>query len=189
MSPQNGNTRRGQPPPALATPLIPNALNSNPRLFADNTCLNINAINPFILSEKTNVELTTVHKWTTAKKITVHLSKSYCLIIPPKKTLSISNISIYFNNSAIEIDDTAKYLGITIDDKLNFEEHITTLATKISRSQGILRKLLHILPKSEQRNLYHLVIHPHLIYGITVWGNSFDKHLKRLATFKIMLLN
>ena len=49
---------------------IPTALNSNPRLFADDTCLNINAITPSNLIEKMNQELTTVHEWTTANKIT-----------------------------------------------------------------------------------------------------------------------
>ena len=72
---------------------IPNALNSNPRLFADDSYLNINAVTPSILSEKMNQGLTTVHKWSTANKITVNLEKSPCLIMPPKKTLSISNIS------------------------------------------------------------------------------------------------
>ena len=140
---------------------IPNALNSNPRLFADDTCLNINAITPSNLSEKMNQELTTVHKWTTANKITANPEKSHCLIIPLKKTLSISNISIYFNDSIIKINDTVKYLGITIDNKLNFEEHINALATKISRSLGVLCKLRHTLPKSALRNLYHSMIHPH----------------------------
>ena len=163
---------------------IPHALNSNPRLFADDTCLNINAVTPAMLSEKMNLELTTVHKWTTANKITVNPQKSHCLIIPPKKNHRISNISIHFNDSVIKINDTVKYLGITIDNKLNFEEHINALATKISRSLGVLCKLCHILPKSALRNLYHSMIHPHLLYGITVWGNAFDKHLKRLATLQ-----
>ena len=38
---------------------IPNALNLNPRLFADDICLNINAVTLSILSEKMNQELTT----------------------------------------------------------------------------------------------------------------------------------
>ena len=151
---------------------IPNALNSNPRLFADDTCLNTNTITPSNLSEKMNQELTTVHKWTTANKITVNPEKSYCLIIPPKKNLSISNISIYFNDSTIKINDPVKYLDIKVDNKLNFEEHINALATKISRSLGVLWKLRHTLPKSALRYLYHSMIHPHLLYGITVWGNS-----------------
>ena len=163
---------------------IPRALNSNPRLFADDTCLNINAVTPAMLSEKMNLELTTVHKWTTANKITVNPQKSHCLIIPPKKNHCISNISIYVNDSVIKVTDAVKYLGITIDNKLNFEEHINALATKISRSLGVLCKLRHILPKSALRNLYHSMIHLHLLYGVTVWGNTFDKHLKRLATLQ-----
>ena len=103
--------------------------------------------------KKMNQELTSVYKWTTADKITVNPHKSYCLIITPKETFSISNISIYFSDSEIKINDTVKYLGITIDNKLNFEEHINTLATKISRSLGILCKLRHILPKSALRNI------------------------------------
>ena len=85
-----------------------------------------------------NLELTTVHKWTTANKITVNPQKSHFLIIPPKKNHRISNISIYFNDSVIKINDTVKYLGITIDNKLNFEEHINALAIKITRSLGVL---------------------------------------------------
>ena len=64
----------------------------------------------------------------------------------------MSNISIYFNDSAIKINDAIKYLGITIDNKLNLGEHI---ATKISKSLGVLCKLCHILPKPALRNLYH----------------------------------
>ena len=48
---------------------IPNDLNSNPRLFADDTCLNINAVIPSILSEKMNQKLSIVHKWTTANQL------------------------------------------------------------------------------------------------------------------------
>ena len=94
---------------------ISNALNSNLRLFADDTCLNINAVTMSILCTKINQELSTVHKWTTASKITANPAKSHCLRILPKKTLSISNISIYFNDSEIKINDTVKYLGITIE--------------------------------------------------------------------------
>ena len=93
---------------------IPHALNSNPRLFADDTCLNINAVTPAMLSEKMNLELATVHKWTTANKITVNPQKSHCLIIPPKKNHRISNISIYFNDSVIKINDTVKYLVLQL---------------------------------------------------------------------------
>ena len=51
---------------------ISNALNSTPRLFADDTCIIIHQSNQTALTEETNRELTNVHKWTQANKITVN---------------------------------------------------------------------------------------------------------------------
>ena len=82
------------------------------------------------------------------------------------------------------IHDTIKYFGITIDNKLNFEEHINVLAPKTSRLLGALRILCHILPKSALHNLNQSIIHPHLLYRITVWKNDFDKYLKKLPTLQ-----
>ena len=39
---------------------VPNVFNSNLRLFADDICMDINAVTPSILSEKMNQEQTTV---------------------------------------------------------------------------------------------------------------------------------
>ena len=71
-------------------------------------------------------------------------------------------------------------MGITIDEKLNFAEHIITLTCKISRSVGILSKLRNILPFTALRKLYCSMIHSHLLYGIAIWGYTYDNHLKRL---------
>ena len=60
----------------------------------------------------------------------------------------ISNISMYFDDSVTTINDAVKYFGITIDYKLNFDEHINALATKVSRSLEVLCKLRYNLPKS-----------------------------------------
>ena len=73
---------------------------------------------------------------------------------------------------------------VTIDNKLNFKEHINVLATKTSRSLGVPCKLCHILLKLALRNLNHSMIHLHLLYETTIWGNAFDKHLIRLATLQ-----
>ena len=122
---------------------ILNALNSNPRLFADNTCFNINTIIPSILSGKMNQEIILVHIWTIANKTTVNTQKSLCFAIIPKRHL-ILNISIYFNDSVIKINVRVRYFGITLDNKLNFEQHMDALATKIFRSLGVLCKPHHI---------------------------------------------
>ena len=74
-------------------------LSSTPRLFADNTCLVIHAINPVILSGKMNLKLQKVNEWTKANKITVNTEKSHVLIIPPESTHQIPSVKVYMYNS------------------------------------------------------------------------------------------
>ena len=125
---------------------ISNALNTIPKLFADNTCLVIHAANLSILCNKINHELRTVLEWTSANKITVNPKKSAALILLPRITNLIPSIEILFNNIAVFVTKSVKFLGFTIDEKLNFAEHITKLTCKKSRFVGILSKLRNILP-------------------------------------------
>ena len=159
---------------------ISNALNSTPRLFADNTCIIIHQSNQTALTEETNRELTNVHNWTRANKITVNPQKSSSLVIPPKTTNNTCDIEINFDNSIIALQDGVKYLGITIDSGLKFNWHIKTLESKLARSIGVISKLKQVLPASALRTLYYSMIHPHLRYGVVIWGSTFKTHLGKL---------
>ena len=110
--------------------------------------------------------------------------KSTALIIPPKTTLPVPAIDLIFDNNVITISDSAKYLGITIDARLNSDEQINTISNKITRSIGVLSKLKHVLPFTALRNLYYSIIHPHLLYGISIWGNTSDRSLQQLITLQ-----
>ena len=163
---------------------IPNALFSKPRLFADDTCLVIQTSNSSLLENSVNRELVNIYEWTKANKITVNPKKTSVLIIPPKATSPPPNIHLVFNGSIIPINESIKYLGITIDKKLNFEIHIKQLESKISRSIGIMTKLRHVLPAKALCTLYYSMIHPHLLCGITIWGTTFKSYLKRLSSLQ-----
>ena len=125
---------------------LPNALSSTPCLFADDTCLVIHATNPIILSGKMNLELQKIYEWTKANNITVNPEKSHVLIIPPKTTHKIPSVKVYMYKSPLKVKDSVKYLGVTIDSRLNFDDHINLLCGKISRSIGVLSKLWYVLP-------------------------------------------
>ena len=159
-------------------------LNSIPRLFADDTCLVIHSANPDLLKNNITSELQKVHIWTNANTITVNTQKTMTLILPPKITNPSPDIEIQFLNSSISANDQIKYLGITIDSRLNFEKHIGIVAKKISRSLGVMCKLRNVLPPKALLVLYYSMIHPHLLYGITIWGNTYEKYLKRLRTLQ-----
>ena len=74
--------------------------------------------------------------------------------------------------------------ALTTDSRLNFEEHIGIVAKKISRSLDVMCKLKNVLPPKALLVLYYFMIQPHLLYGIIIWGNTYEKYLKRLRTLQ-----
>ena len=75
---------------------------------------------------------------------------------------------------------SAKHLGVIIDNKINFYEHIKVLECKIARSVEILTKLKTILPKQNLLQLYYALVHSHLTYGISIWGSTYPSYLQKL---------
>ena len=142
---------------------IPYAINSIPRLFADDTCLVIHSANPNLLKNNITSELQKVQIWTNTNTITVNPKKTMILIIPPKITNQSPDIEMQFLNTSISANDQIKYLGNTIDSRLNFEEHIGIVAKKIFRSLVVMCKLRNVLPPKALLVLYYSMIHPHLI--------------------------
>ena len=70
-----------------------------------------------------------------------------------------------------------QYLGIIIDHKLNWVQHITYVKNKIAKGIGIMYKARRFLTKACLTNLYHTYIYPYLIYCIEVWGIAPKCHL------------
>ena len=62
-----------------------------------------------------------------------------------------------------------KHLGLILEDKLNFKEHINKKLCKAKKSIGILRKLYHFIPRSALLTIYKTFICIHLDYGDIIY--------------------
>ena len=60
-----------------------NALESEPRLFADDTCLFVKGVNPEQLEISLNAELHHLQLWCSVNKLSVNPAKTYIVIIHP----------------------------------------------------------------------------------------------------------
>ena len=145
------------------------AIETPPWLFADDTYLIINHENVSTLQDKMNMELKKLHNWCNANKLTINPSKSTAILISPKLNTQITNVNITIDNSLITISETAKYLGVMIDSKLNFQNHIKIIESKLSRGVGILYRLKAVLPREALCKIYFAPFHTHLLYGLGVY--------------------
>ena len=149
-------------------------------------CLLVNEDNSQTLRNTITDELNRLSIWCSANKLTINLSKTCVLFIPPKLTMN-SNFSPFLlssNDNPINIVSSTKYLGVFIDNKLNFKARILTLENKIARSVGILSKVRYNFSVKTLLQLYHALIHPLLTYGIVIWGSTYPSYLSKLKTLQ-----
>ena len=62
-----------------------------------------------------------------------------------------------------------------LDSKLDFNEHINTVLSKVNKMIALLRKFQHILPRHSLLIIYKTFIRPHLDYGDVVYDQVFNQ--------------
>ena len=71
-----------------------------------------------------------------------------------------------------------------IDPKLNFQNHIKIIESKLSRGVGILYRLKAVVPREALCKIYFALFHPHLLYGLVVWGSTFPTYMSKLESLQ-----
>jgi len=85
--------------------------------------------------------------------------------------------SVSINHHPISKQSSLKYLGIILDDKLNWKPQFEKLVTQLSKSCGILFKLKHYTNISVFKSIYFALFHSYLTYSILPWVRTNKKTL------------
>ena len=82
----------------------------------------------------------------------------------------------------IEQKSVARFLGVLVDEKLSWAQHIAAIKAKISRYIGVLYRLTNILPLKARMVIFNSLMQSHLNYGSLVWGSSSKNKIESLFT-------
>ena len=118
---------------------------------------------------------TNVQNWSENNGLTINKSKTATLIF--KRNCTLENL---LANNDIQTEESAKFLGVILDSKLTFNEHVDMVAKKVSSGIYALKVLRDVLPKKELVSVYHALIGSHLTYGILAWGLTSKHNMERL---------
>ena len=149
------------------------------QLFADDTIVFKTGSDIDTLINSSNEELTKLNEWTRANKLTIHAGKTKLLVVSNRIPLHY-NLSINILDNEISPSNCCKYLGVHLDNRLTFKDHIKYINGKISRHTGILYKIRNNLPMKTRLDYYYAYIYPFLAYNITIWGSTYPTHLQPL---------
>ena len=115
---------------------LPNASKFETRLFADDTALFLSNDNLKTLNKDVNYELLNIEALLNANKLSLNDSKTKYLLIKPKtKTSQLCKFAVTIKGIELEKCQSAKYLGIILDENLNWKPHIQFLGKKKSLKQ------------------------------------------------------
>ena len=153
---------------------LPNGLKSNAKLFADDTSL-------FTIvkekNESTNVpnnDLSLISKWAYDWKMLFNPDpkKPAQEVIFSRKKQSQSHPTISLNNIHVERASYQRHLGIILDEKLNFKQHVDNVILKVDKGISVIKKLRHSLPIKSLITIYEAFLRPLIDYGDIIYDQA-----------------
>ena len=161
---------------------LPNSLaNSKSILFADDTTIYNSSSDIQSLITSTEIDLLKVADWFRANKLSLNVSKTNFVMFCPKRKSKFHEINtIKLGDEIIQRVNNAKFLGMHIDDELLWHTHISHVSRKLSSGIYLLNAVKRTLTIPNMKQLYYSLIHPHLTYGVTLWGSAFKYELNKI---------
>ena len=87
------------------------------------------------------------------------------------RTVTVSP-TLAINDFRVTQVATAKSLGVTIDDNLDWGSHMEKIIKKVSSGIGAIKRVRHLVPQATLQLIYQALIHPHFNYCNTVWAGN-----------------
>jgi Reverse transcriptase (RNA-dependent DNA polymerase) len=167
---------------------LPKTQNVQTALYADDTALITQSWSGQQASKNLQTALNNLETYYENWRIKINVTKSDAVLFSRrKKKERLKTNSLTLFDEKIKWSKEAKYLGVTMDQKLNWGTHINTVANKANKRIGILSPLLNRRSNLSQSNsllLYRSMIRPIMTYAAPIWGTARKVHIKKLQTIQ-----
>ena len=111
--------------------------------------------------------------WYKANQLSLNINKTVLMKFWPHEPFEIK-----IGDSMIDNSPCTKFLGVSVDDHLNWKEHCDYLYSKLNSNRCLIMNARNLLPVACLRNIYMAHFYSHLLYGILVWGPMSPKSLQ-----------
>jgi hypothetical protein len=155
---------------------------------------------------KLQTDFNNINGWFCDNELFISETKTLALLIKSYAKSVSFNRSIYLHSencqllendidvcditcTAINCVSTAKYLGLHIDSKWTFKEHIESLIIKLRQQMPKLYQLRNIIDNKTKKLIYEAWVESHLRYGLEVYGFAPKYLIQRLQRTQNRIVN
>ena len=82
------------------------------------------------------------------------LTKPAQEVLFSRKNVSQNHPTLNLNNIQVKRASSQKHLGLILDEKLNFKQHIASAIVKINKGVAVIKKLKYSLPRKSLITIY-----------------------------------
>ena len=156
--------------------------------FADDTTVYMSGSNLTALCADVCEELNVIDDWLKANRLSLNKDKTYFMIHTHNK-FNINDCMIKIGDTPITYVRSMKFLGLTLDDRFSYNDHLQNLIKQLSKIKGLLYKLSAYVPPYIIRKLYYALFYSRLLYNISVWGNTSVTNINRVRRINSSVVN
>ena len=116
-------------------------------------------------------------------------------IIFSRKVQNTNHSCLIFSYNTASLTESHKHLGIVLDSRLDFKEHLEIIFKKVSKTIGLLLKLQNLLPRKSLITVYKSFIRQILIMVIKIITKVMtllsrrDRLLRKMRSYGPILLS
>lgn len=140
-------------------PLIPDIV-----LYADYTNLFFAGQGISSLEKQASLWLNNLCLWLKTKQLEWNIKKTKYIIFRPQNRSILHNTQLTFRGLLIEHVQTRKFLGVIFHETLNWSTHVDKLGTHVSRSIGVIAKIVCLMPLWVTKQLYYTLVYSRIHY-------------------------
>ena len=116
------------------------------------------------INKTLNKDLRELSFWFNANKIALNVAKTEIILFKTSNKNNDAGLKIKLCRKRIHAFPYTKYLGIFIDENLNWKTHINEISIKLIKDNAMLSKLRHFVNKDILLSVYYAILHSHLTY-------------------------
>jgi len=138
--------------------------------FADDVVVVVVAHNAKLIEQIANPTLEDIGRWMESNGLRLAPEKSECVILTNKHSFSEARLLI--QGYQIPVRRSLRYLGVQLDTRLSYNDHISSVAAGAKKAVTALGRLMPNVggPSQSKRSLLMSVVHSRLLYGAAIWS-------------------
>ena len=145
----------------------------------DNLYRNIHSLQDYLSLQE---DLTSLGQWEAEWQMKFYVAKCHSMRVTRHQHHKQILFDYSLHNKTLENVQSAKYLGITISDNMDWGKHVSEFSSEATKIPGFLHRNLAFAPKSTKEVAYKTLVRPKLEYAAPIWSPHSKLQINQVET-------